>query len=104
MKIVPFTIETQGALGDQTTKIKELRFDVAPLPLLAALAPDVVAHLGTTSKILTPTLGAGWMVAPPSVTTAVLEYRERTGTRPSPAGQRVLVELARNGDLGRHLV
>jgi GntR family transcriptional regulator/MocR family aminotransferase len=81
----------------------ELRFDVAPLPLLAALAPDVVAHLGTTSKILTPTLGAGWMVAPQSVTSAVLEYRERTGTRPSPAGQRVLVELARNGDLGRHL-
>jgi GntR family transcriptional regulator/MocR family aminotransferase len=81
----------------------ELRFDVAPLPLLAALAPDVVAHLGTTSKILTPTLGAGWMVAPPSVTSAVLEYRDRTGTRPSPAGQRVLVELARNGDLGRHL-
>jgi len=81
----------------------ELRFDVAPLPLLAALAPDVVAHLGTTSKILTPTLGAGWMVAPPSVTSAVLQYRERTGSRPSPAGQRVLVELARNGDLGRHL-
>ncbi|GAB3477825.1 PLP-dependent aminotransferase family protein [Amycolatopsis cihanbeyliensis] len=81
----------------------ELRFDVAPLPLLAALAPDVVAHLGTTSKILTPTLGAGWMVAPEPVTTTVLEYRDRTGTRPSPAGQRVLVELARTGDLGRHL-
>lgn len=81
----------------------ELRFDVAPLPLLAALAPDVVAHLGTTSKILTPTLGAGWMVAPPQVAAAVLEYRERTGTRPSPAGQRVLAELARHGDLGRHL-
>ncbi|WP_020671140.1 PLP-dependent aminotransferase family protein [Amycolatopsis nigrescens] len=81
----------------------ELRFDVAPLPLLAALAPDVVAHLGTTSKILTPTLGAGWMVAPARVTSAVLEYRDRTGTRPSPAGQRVLVELARHGDLGRHL-
>ncbi|PXY27056.1 PLP-dependent aminotransferase family protein [Prauserella muralis] len=81
----------------------ELRYDVAPLPLLAALAPDVVAHLGTTSKILTPSLGAGWMVAPPSVTSAVLEYRDLTGTRPSPAGQRVLVELARHGDLGRHL-
>ncbi|MEU6642396.1 PLP-dependent aminotransferase family protein [Saccharomonospora sp. NPDC046836] len=81
----------------------ELRYDVAPLPLLASLAPDVVVHLGTTSKILTPTLGAGWMVAPPSVTTAVLDYRELIGTRPSPAGQRVLVELARHGDLGRHL-
>ncbi|AXB44440.1 PLP-dependent aminotransferase family protein [Amycolatopsis albispora] len=81
----------------------ELRFDVAPLPLLAALAPDVVVHLGTTSKILTPTLGAGWMVAPPKVAAAVLEYRDRVGTRPSPAGQRVLIELARHGDLGRHL-
>ncbi|OXM63813.1 PLP-dependent aminotransferase family protein [Amycolatopsis vastitatis] len=81
----------------------ELRFDVAPLPMLAALAPDVVAHLGTTSKILTPTLGAGWMVAPEAITSAVLAYRDLTGTRPSPAGQRVLYEFARNGDLGRHL-
>jgi GntR family transcriptional regulator/MocR family aminotransferase len=81
----------------------ELRFDVAPLPLLAALAPDVVVHLGSTSKILTPTLGAGWMVAPSAVTAAVLAYRDRTSLRPSPAGQRVLIELARHGDLGRHL-
>ncbi|MFD7655733.1 PLP-dependent aminotransferase family protein [Actinosynnema sp. NPDC059797] len=81
----------------------ELRYDVAPLPLLAALAPDVVVHLGTTSKILTPTLGAGWMVAPDQVAAEVTEHRDRTGTSPSAAGQRVLVELARNGDLGRHL-
>jgi len=81
----------------------ELRYDVAPLPVLAAMAPDVVVHLGTTSKILTPTLGVGWMLAPNRVTAAVLDHRERTGTRPAAAGQRVLVEYARNGDLGRHL-
>ncbi|HVV24733.1 MAG TPA: PLP-dependent aminotransferase family protein, partial [Pseudonocardiaceae bacterium] len=81
----------------------ELRYDVAPLPLLVALAPDVVVHLGTTSKIFTSTLGIGWMVAPPEVAGGVLSYRERTGTGPSAAGQRVLVELARHGDLGRHL-
>jgi GntR family transcriptional regulator/MocR family aminotransferase len=81
----------------------ELRYDVAPLPLLVALAPDVVVHLGTTSKIFTSTLGIGWMVAPSEVAGAVLTYRERTGTGPSAAGQRVLVELARHGDLGRHL-
>lgn len=92
-----------GALLIEDDYDGELRFDVAPLPLLAALAPDVVVHVGTTSKILTPTLGAGWLVAPEPVATAVLEYRDQTGTRPSPAGQRVLVELARNGDLGRHL-
>jgi GntR family transcriptional regulator/MocR family aminotransferase len=81
----------------------ELRYDVAPLPLLAALAPDVVVHLGTTSKILTPTLGIGWLVAPPPVVAAVLAHRDATGIGPAPAGQLVVVELARGGDLGRHL-
>ncbi|MBB5155431.1 MocR-like pyridoxine biosynthesis transcription factor PdxR [Saccharopolyspora phatthalungensis] len=81
----------------------ELRYDVAPLPVLASMAPDVVVHLGTTSKILTPTLGVGWMLAPDKVAAAVLQHRDCTGTGPAPAGQRVLVELARHGDLGRHL-
>jgi GntR family transcriptional regulator/MocR family aminotransferase len=81
----------------------ELRYDVAPLPLLAALGPDVVAHLGTASKLLTPTLGVGWLVAPPAVRAAVLDLRSRTGTRPAGAGQRVFAALAAHGDLGRHL-
>ncbi|MEV6277795.1 PLP-dependent aminotransferase family protein [Nocardia sp. NPDC051832] len=81
----------------------ELRYDTAPLPLLAAMAPDVVIHLGTTSKILSPALGVGWLVAAPAIANAVLTYRERTGTGPSPAGQHVFTELARHGDLARHL-
>jgi GntR family transcriptional regulator / MocR family aminotransferase len=81
----------------------ELRYDVAPLPLLAALGPDVVVHLGTASKLLTPTLGVGWLVAPPAVRTAVVAQRDRAGVRPARAGQRVFVALAAHGDLGRHL-
>jgi GntR family transcriptional regulator/MocR family aminotransferase len=81
----------------------ELRYDVAPLPLLAALGPDVVAHLGTASKLLTPTLGVGWLVAPPAVRAAVLELRDRTGARPARAGQRVFAAFAAHGDLARHL-
>lgn len=81
----------------------ELRYDVAPLPLLAALGPDVVAHLGTASKLLTPTLGVGWLVAPPAVRAAVLDLRGCTGSRPARAGQRVFAALAAHGDLGRHL-
>ncbi len=81
----------------------ELRYDVAPLPLLAALGPDVVAHLGTASKLLTPTLGVGWLVAPPSVAARVLTRRVRTGSRPAPAGQLVFTALAEHGDLARHL-
>jgi GntR family transcriptional regulator / MocR family aminotransferase len=81
----------------------EMRYDVAPLPLLAALGPDVVVHLGTCSKLLTPTLGAGWVMAPPAVRRALLDQRERTGLRPPPAGQRVLAALAAHGDLSRHV-
>ena len=81
----------------------ELRYDVAPLPLLTALGPDVVAHLGTAGKLLTPTLGAGWLVAPPAVRAAVLDLRECTSTRPGRAGQRVFAALAAHGDLARHL-
>lgn len=81
----------------------ELRYDVAPLPLLAALAPDVVVHLGTAAKVLTPTLGLGWLVAPPGVRDRLLERRTATGQRPGRAGQRVFAALAASGDLARHL-
>jgi GntR family transcriptional regulator/MocR family aminotransferase len=81
----------------------ELRYDVAPLPLLAALGPDVVVHLGTASKLLTPTLGVGWLVAPPAVRDALLEARERSAGRPARAGQRVFAAFGAHGDLARHL-
>ncbi|MGX1805758.1 MocR-like pyridoxine biosynthesis transcription factor PdxR [Nocardia sp. NPDC055321] len=93
----------RGALVLEDDYDGELRYDTTPLPLLATLAPDVVVHLGTTSKILTPTLGIGWLVAAPAVAEAVLAHREATGTGPAPAGQQVVAELARNGDLARHL-
>ncbi|MCF6735281.1 PLP-dependent aminotransferase family protein [Blastococcus sp. KM273129] len=81
----------------------ELRYDVAPLPLLGALGPDVVVHLGTTGKILSPTLGVGWVVAPGPLRAALLARRTATGTRPARAGQRVFAAFAASGDLARHL-
>jgi GntR family transcriptional regulator/MocR family aminotransferase len=81
----------------------ELRYDVAPLPLLAGLAPDVTVHLGTASKVLTPSLGAGWMVAPPAWRDRVLARRRATSVRPAPAGQHVVAALHADGALARHL-
>lgn len=81
----------------------ELRYDVAPLPLLAALGPDVVVHLGTASKMLTPGLGCGWLVAPPAIRAGLVERRDVTRIRPAAAGQRVFTALAAHGDLARHL-
>jgi GntR family transcriptional regulator/MocR family aminotransferase len=94
---------TDGFLVVEDDYDGELRYDVAPLPLLAALGPDVVVHLGTASKLLTPTLGVGWLVAPAAVRDAVVAQRDRAGVRPARAGQRVFAALAAHGDLGRHL-
>ena len=80
----------------------ELRYDVAPMPVLAALDPEVVIYLGTASKILSPTLGVGWLVGPPAVTGAIVDLRTRTSTRPSAAGQRLMTAFAESGDLARH--
>ncbi|WP_433563312.1 PLP-dependent aminotransferase family protein [Nocardia sp. CA-151230] len=102
VELIEFARRT-GALVVEDDYDGELRYDTAPLPLLATLAPDVVVHLGTTSKILTPTLGIGWLVADPAVAAAVLAHRELTGSGPAPAGQQVVAELARHGDLARHL-
>ncbi|MBF6240136.1 PLP-dependent aminotransferase family protein [Nocardia otitidiscaviarum] len=102
VRLVEFARRT-GALIIEDDYDGELRYDTAPLPLLATLAPDVVVHLGTTSKILTPALGIGWLVAAPAVADAVLAHREHTGTGPAAAGQLVLAELAAHGDLARHL-
>ncbi|MBU3061436.1 PLP-dependent aminotransferase family protein [Nocardia sp. NEAU-G5] len=92
-----------GAIVVEDDYDGELRYDTAPLPLLAGLAPDVVVHLGTTSKILSPSLGVGWLVAAPEITRAIVAHRESTGTGPAPAGQQIVAHLARHGDLARHL-
>ncbi|WP_218002583.1 hypothetical protein [Nocardia brevicatena] len=66
MRLVDYA-RARGVLVIEDDYDGELRYDAAPLPLLAAMAPDVVVHLGTTSKILSPTLGvAGWSPRPRS--------------------------------------
>src|SRR5690606_5601293 len=42
----------------------EFRYDVAPVPALAALDRERVALLGTASKSVLPSLRLGWMVVP----------------------------------------
>jgi GntR family transcriptional regulator / MocR family aminotransferase len=93
----------QGAWLIEDDYDGELRYDVAPLPLLASVGPDVVIHLGTTSKILTPSLGVGWLAGPPDVVTSVLAHRNAAGTGAGEAGQRVFTALVDTGDLSRHL-
>jgi len=75
----------------------EFRYDVAPIPALAALDRTRVAYLGTASKSVGPGLRVGWLVPPPDLLTALVRHREHTYDMPSWPAQRALLALLREG-------
>jgi GntR family transcriptional regulator / MocR family aminotransferase len=86
-----------GAVVIEDDYDSEFRYDVAPVPALAALDRDVVAYLGTTSKTVAPSMRLGWLVAPPRLHSAILARREVTHDVPSWPVQRAFVSLLRDG-------
>jgi GntR family transcriptional regulator/MocR family aminotransferase len=92
-----------GALIVEDDYDGEFRYDVAPLPTLFGLDPDVVVYLGTTSKTLTPTLGAGWLIARPDLIPALTAAAVDTGERVSGPVQHAVTELLASGELERHV-
>jgi GntR family transcriptional regulator / MocR family aminotransferase len=81
----------------------EFRYDVAPLPSLAGLDPEVVIYLGTTTKILTPAFRLGWLVAKPALAARLAEAAEWLGDWASEPAQRALLAMISAGDLERHI-
>lgn len=81
----------------------EFRYDVAPLPALYSMGPEVVVYLGTTSKMLTPVFGVGWLVASPNLVTLLAQRRREVSDRVPEAAQHALLALLTSGDLERHI-
>lgn len=75
----------------------EFRYDVAPVPAMAALDPSLVGYLGTSSKSVLPTLRLGWMVLPEGLRERVDATRERTHDTAAWPVQRAFVSLLRDG-------
>jgi GntR family transcriptional regulator / MocR family aminotransferase len=92
-----------GALVAEDDYDSEFRYDVAPLPALYGLDPEVVVYLGTTSKTLAPELGVGWLVAAPDLVEAIARRREGLADRTAAAPQHAVRVLLERGDLGRHV-
>jgi GntR family transcriptional regulator / MocR family aminotransferase len=92
-----------GALIVEDDYDGEFRYDVAPLPTLFGLDPDVVIYLGTTSKTLTPALGAGWLVARRDLLPVLTAVAADLGERVSGPVQLAVTELLASGELERHV-
>ncbi len=92
-----------GALIVEDDYDGEFRYDVGPLPTLFGLDPEVVIYLGTTSKTLTPALGAGWLLARADLIPVLAETATDLGVKVPEPVQHAVTELLTRGDLDRHV-
>ena len=92
-----------GALIVEDDYDGEFRYDVAPLPALFGLDPDVVIYLGTTTKTLTPALRVGWLVARPGLAERLAGATASLGEWAAGPAQRAVLTLIAGGDLERHI-
>jgi len=93
--------ERRQALVVEDDYDSEFRYDVAPLPALAALDLERVAYLGTTSKIVQPGLRLGWLVSSAPLVADIVERRVRRHDHPNWPVQVALLSLLREGHLDR---
>lgn len=82
----------------------EFRFDAPPLPALAGLdEAGHVAYIGTFSKVLTPSLRAGYLVAPRPLRERIVRATQATALLTPWPVQRALASFLVSGDLERHI-
>ena len=91
------TARRDGAVVLEDDYDSEFRYDVAPVPALASLEPDLVAYLGTASKSVAPSLRLGWLVAPPHLRPDLDRHRRITHDAPAWPVQRAFWALLRDG-------
>ncbi len=92
-----------GAVVVEDDYDSEFRYDVGPLPALYSMGPDVIVYLGTTSKMLAPVFGAGWLVAAPAIVERLAGLRMSVEGRVPEAVQWALLAMLASGDLERHV-
>jgi GntR family transcriptional regulator/MocR family aminotransferase len=92
-----------GALIVEDDYDGEFRYDVAPLPALFGMDPEVVVYLGTTTKILTPAMRVGWLAASQGLAARLAAAGSSLGDWASGPAQSALLSMITTGALERHV-
>ena len=78
-------------------------FSSGSVPLAADDSVGVVVYVGTLSRLLTPSLRIGYLIAPRPLATHIARHRHATDSYTSLPVQMALTELLATGELRRHL-
>ena len=81
----------------------EFRYDVAPLPPLAALADDCVLYCGTFSKTMFPSLRVGYVSGPAQHVANMARLQSLTAYEPGSIVENALADFIAKGDFERHI-
>ncbi|MGW0842009.1 MocR-like pyridoxine biosynthesis transcription factor PdxR [Streptomyces sp. NPDC002787] len=80
----------------------EFRYDRRPVATVQGMDPSRVVLFKSLSKMLSPALGIGWIVAPPRWTDH-LHHTDQAATQPSTLDQLAFAALLESGAYDRHL-
>lgn len=83
---------------------RELRYEGEDIPSMYSMAPDMVLHLGSFSKILAPGFRLGWIFGPEELLSRITACKQSVDLCPPMLDQYVAAELLENGVLQRNLV
>lgn len=81
----------------------ELRYLGEELPLLKSLLPDQVILMGSFSKIISPGMRLGWVIAHPEIFDKLYNAKEASDLHASTLDQRIIYQYLSDNDLDAHL-
>jgi len=81
----------------------ELRYSGSPKPSLRGLGGDAVIQLGTFSKLISPGLRVGWIVAPTAALKVIEKAKQGADLHSTTFSQYVIYEFMRRGWLEEHI-
>lgn len=102
-KILVELARRYGFLIVEDAPYRELRYSGEPVPTIYSLAPDIVLHLGSFSKIFAPGFRLGWIFGHPDVLDKIYVCKQSLDLCPPVFDQYVAAEFMGSGRLDRNL-